>query len=80
MRSNETKLVNKLYCLYTDISFSLVQASRVYANELTAQSILGNMLPDAMIAYLENHTPDEFATIFLGSAETPETIWNSEMR
>lgn len=38
------------------------------------------MLPDAMIAYLENHPPEKFAEIFLGDFDSPEAIWNSEMR
>ncbi|CAH8292614.1 unnamed protein product, partial [Schistosoma intercalatum] len=48
--------------------------------DLTSRSILGNMLPDAMIAYLENHPPEKFAEIFLGDFDSPEAIWNSEMR
>ncbi|XP_059089728.1 dnaJ homolog subfamily C member 13-like [Tigriopus californicus] len=45
-----------------------------------SQSILAQMLPDAMVAYLENHGPERFAEIFLGEFDTPEAIWNSEMR
>ena len=30
------------------------------------------MLPEAMVAYLENHGPDKFAQIFLGEYDTPE--------
>ncbi|VDP97233.1 unnamed protein product [Trichobilharzia regenti] len=41
---------------------------------------MGNMLPDAMIAYLENHSPEKFAEIFLGDFDSPEAIWNPEMR
>ncbi len=43
-------------------------------------SILGQMLPDAMVAYLTNHGPEKFAEIFLGEFDTPEAIWNDEMR
>eukprot|EP00095_Tigriopus_kingsejongensis_P000308 maker-scaffold292_size219010-snap-gene-0.20 protein:Tk00308 transcript:maker-scaffold292_size219010-snap-gene-0.20-mRNA-1 annotation:"dnaj homolog subfamily c member 13 isoform x1" len=45
-----------------------------------SQSILAQMLPDAMVAYLENHGPEKFAQIFLGEFDTPEAVWNSEMR
>ncbi len=45
-----------------------------------ANSILGQMLPDAMVAYLTNHGPEKFAEIFLGEFDTPEAIWNNEMR
>ncbi|CAG9764959.1 unnamed protein product [Ceutorhynchus assimilis] len=44
------------------------------------KSILGRLLPEAMINYLENHGADKFAHIFLGEFDTPEAIWNSQMR
>ncbi|KAL1502231.1 hypothetical protein ABEB36_007404 [Hypothenemus hampei] len=43
-------------------------------------SILGRLLPEAMINYLENHGAEKFAHIFLGEFDTPEAIWNSQMR
>ena len=43
-------------------------------------TIVAQMLPDAMVAYLVNHGPDKFAEIFLGNFDTPEAIWNNEMR
>ena len=33
-----------------------------------------------MICFLENYEPGRFAETFLGEFETPEAIWNSEMR
>uniref|UniRef100_A0A146KY70 DnaJ subfamily C member 13 n=1 Tax=Lygus hesperus TaxID=30085 RepID=A0A146KY70_LYGHE len=51
-----------------------------YGSELMQRSILGQLLPEAMIYYLENHGPEKFAQIFLGEFDTPEAIWNSEMR
>lgn len=44
------------------------------------RSILGQLLPEAMVCYLENHGAEKFAQIFLGEWDTPEAIWNSEMR
>ena len=44
------------------------------------RSILGQVLPDAMVSYLENHGAEKFAQIFLGDFDTPEAIWNAEMR
>ena len=44
------------------------------------RSILGPILPEAMVCYLENYEPERFAQIFLGEFDTPEAIWNSEMR
>lgn len=44
------------------------------------KSFLNCLLPEAMVCYLENHGPDKFAQIFLGEFDTPEAIWNGEMR
>ncbi|XP_055379776.1 dnaJ homolog subfamily C member 13 isoform X2 [Condylostylus longicornis] len=44
------------------------------------RSILGHLLPEAMVCFLENYTADKFAEIFLGEFDTPEVIWSSEMR
>jgi len=44
------------------------------------RSVLGQLLPEAMVAYLDNHGPEKFATIFLGEYDTPEAIWCGEMR
>ena len=44
------------------------------------RSVLGQLLPEAMVAYLNNHGPDKFATTFLGEYDTPEAIWSGEMR
>lgn len=44
------------------------------------RSILGQLLPEAMVCYLHNHGAEKFAQIFLGEYDTPEAIWNSEMR
>lgn len=44
------------------------------------RSVLGQLLPEAMVYYLENHGSEKFAQIFLGEFDTPEAIWNSEMR
>lgn len=44
------------------------------------RSILGQLLPEAMVCYLENHGAEKFAQIFLGEFDTPEAIWSNEMR
>lgn len=36
------------------------------------QSILGQILPEAMVCYLENYGAEKFAEIFLGEFDTPE--------
>ncbi|CAG9133963.1 unnamed protein product [Plutella xylostella] len=50
------------------------------SSDIMQRSILGALLPEAMVCYLENHGPDKFAQIYLGEYDTPEAIWNSEMR
>ncbi|XP_012268108.2 dnaJ homolog subfamily C member 13 isoform X2 [Athalia rosae] len=49
-------------------------------SDIMQRSILGQLLPDAMVSYLENHGAEKFAQIFLGDFDTPEAIWNAEMR
>lgn len=44
------------------------------------RSMLGHIMPEAMVCYLENYSPEKFAEIFLGEFDTPEAIWNAEMR
>ncbi|GAM17197.1 hypothetical protein SAMD00019534_003720 [Acytostelium subglobosum LB1] len=48
--------------------------------EATRHSILYPLLPEALICYLDNYTPENFATKFLSDNDDPETIWNSKMR
>ncbi|XP_042237903.1 dnaJ homolog subfamily C member 13-like isoform X4 [Homarus americanus] len=48
--------------------------------DIMQQSILGQILPEAMVCYLENYGADKFAEIFLGEFDTPEVIWSNEMR
>eukprot|EP00794_Sanderia_malayensis_P017835 gene17835-19618_t len=58
------------------------QAFRADENvtEIQQRSILGSILPEAMVCYLENYGADKFAEIFLGEFDTPEAIWSNEMR
>lgn len=49
-------------------------------SDIMQRSILGQLLPEAMVNYLENHGAEKFAQIFLGEFDTPEAIWNTEMR
>lgn len=56
----------------------LLQAEET--SETGLPSVLSKILPEAMIAFLENHPPEKFAEIFLGNFDTPEAIWNQEMR
>lgn len=56
----------------------LLQAEET--SETGLPSVLSKILPEAMIAFLDNHPPEKFAEIFLGDFDTPEAIWNQEMR
>ncbi|XP_060515817.1 dnaJ homolog subfamily C member 13 [Cylas formicarius] len=49
-------------------------------SDIMQKSILGKLLPEAMVNYLENHGAEKFAQIFLGEFDTPEAIWNAQMR
>ncbi|XP_078489054.1 dnaJ homolog subfamily C member 13 [Ciona intestinalis] len=56
------------------------RATEESSSEMLARSILGALFPEAMIHYLENYGAEKFSEIFLGEFDTPEAIWNSEMR
>ncbi|XP_022662013.1 dnaJ homolog subfamily C member 13-like [Varroa jacobsoni] len=73
--SNVLPIGNLLHLTHTCQAFRTEESS-----SLKQRSILGNILPEAMICYLENHGAAKFAEIFLGEFDTPEAIWNSEMR
>nr|CAD7426370.1 unnamed protein product [Timema monikensis] len=49
-------------------------------SDIMQRSVLGQLLPEAMVNYLENHGAEKFAQIYLGEFDTPEAIWNHEMR
>eukprot|EP01132_Coremiostelium_polycephalum_P003894 gene3894-4860_t len=55
--------------------------SLITSDDSTARrSILTPLLPEALICYLDNYTPENFASKFLSDNDDPETIWNSSMR
>ena len=47
---------------------------------MMSRSVLSHILPEAMVFFLENHSAEKFAEIFLGEFDTPEAIWSREMR
>ncbi|CAH1789259.1 unnamed protein product [Owenia fusiformis] len=49
-------------------------------SDIMMQSVVGHIIPEAMVCYLENYSPEKFAQIFLGEFDTPEAIWSNEMR
>jgi DnaJ family protein C protein 13 len=64
----------------------LRQAFRDSANAVASslplgkRSVLGESVPEAMVWILENYGPERFAEVFVGTFDTPEVIWNTEMR
>lgn len=55
-------------------------SSQSKGQDIVQRSILGPVLPEAMVCYLENYEAERFSEIFLGEFDTPEAIWSSEMR
>ncbi|AAZ11909.1 endosomal trafficking protein RME-8, putative [Trypanosoma brucei brucei TREU927] len=49
-------------------------------NDIVRSSVLSAMLPPALVCFLTAHGPERFADIWLGEYETPEAIWNNNMR
>ncbi|CAG2229949.1 DNAJC13 [Mytilus edulis] len=64
---------------YTHVSQAF-RSDEKKSSDIMNRSVLGHILPEAMVCYLENYSADKFAQIFLGEFDTPEAIWNTEMR
>ncbi|PNF36068.1 DnaJ subfamily C member 13 [Cryptotermes secundus] len=75
--SNVLPVAHFLQLTHTKQAF---KGSDTLLSEIMQRSILGQLLPEAMVNYLENHGAEKFAQIFLGEFDTPEAIWNAEMR
>ncbi|XP_077997979.1 dnaJ homolog subfamily C member 13-like [Glandiceps talaboti] len=56
------------------------RADELKSSDIMQRSVLGPILPEAMVHYLENHGAEKFAEIYLGEFDTPEAIWSNEMR
>ena len=69
---NPNHLINLLNQKYIQRFLAITHNKQAYrsedneASEVKRHSLLSQMLPEAMVAYLENHGPDKFAQIFLG--------------
>ena len=61
-------------------SFHDAAASVARELPLGVRSVLGNILPTALITILVNYGADRFASIFTGDFDSPEVIWNSSLR
>ncbi|XP_074170185.1 dnaJ homolog subfamily C member 13 [Rhinolophus sinicus] len=80
------RLLSDSACLPHIIQITLVFLTtfcfglKTKGQDIFQRSILGHILPEAMVCYLENYEPEKFSEIFLGEFDTPEAIWSSEMR
>lgn len=59
---------------------SVVPCPQSKGQDIVQRSVLGPVLPEAMVCYLENYEAERISEIFLGEFDTPEAIWSSEMR
>ncbi len=64
----------------THLRQSFQSASVTGAQSLSVLSVLGNILPTAVITVLVNYGAERFATVFTGDFDTPEVIWNADLR
>jgi len=71
-----------LFLSSTHLKQSFHDSASSVARDLSVsmKSVLGSMLPSAMIYMLHNYGHDKFASIFVGEFDTPEVIWNAELR
>ena len=76
--SNLLPIGRLLHISHLSQAFKSEETTRKH--RIVQQSILGHLLPEAMVCYLENYGAEKFAQIFLGEFDTPEAIWNGEMR
>lgn len=76
--SNVLPIGRLLHMSHCSQAFRLEESSPTC--NIMQRSFLSQLLPEAMICYLENYGPEKFAQIFLGEFDTPEAIWSNEMR
>ncbi|MEN2500373.1 MAG: DnaJ subfamily C member 13, partial [Marteilia pararefringens] len=58
----------------------LNEANSDFSYQNLQASVLYHILPEALIFYLTNNTPESFMKIFLSDTKSPQVIWNSSMR
>jgi hypothetical protein len=78
--NNFTALAKFFAATHLKQSFQDSAASVAREQHVSARSILGNILPAAMVCMLVNYGPERFAIVFTGDFDTPEVIWNAEVR
>jgi DnaJ family protein C protein 13 len=80
--SNFKALASLLYLTHSNQHFRSGFAAAADESEipLKERSILGTVLPDGLLFILVNYGVEKFTEIFVGNFDTPEVIWNLEMR
>jgi len=78
--SNVLPLARFLHVTHNKQAFRSEEEEEKTASSTESKSILAPLLPKAMICFLENYGPEKFSEVFLGNFDTPEAIWNHEMR
>ena len=80
--SNFTSLARLFYETHLQQHFRSGSLAAADPSELPMKdrSVLGNMLPEGIILVLMNYGVDRFTDVFVGNFDTPEVIWNFEMR
>jgi DnaJ family protein C protein 13 len=66
----------------THLKQSFHDASSSASNNIPIgiRSVLGNILPDALITILVNYGAERFSSVFTGDFDTPEVVWNAKLR
>lgn len=80
--SNFKSLAKLLHSTHLNQHFRSGFAAAADNSELSLKerSILGGMLPEGVLFILFNYGTDRFNDVFVGNFDTPEVIWNFEMR
>uniref|UniRef100_A0A8B9HJM2 J domain-containing protein n=1 Tax=Astyanax mexicanus TaxID=7994 RepID=A0A8B9HJM2_ASTMX len=74
------RVSNSNYITQKTKSVNVCTHKNAKGQDIVQRSVLGPVLPEAMVCYLENYEAERFSEIFLGEFDTPEAIWSSEMR
>jgi DnaJ family protein C protein 13 len=80
--SNFRSLANLIYSTHLNQHFRSGYTAAASQDELPLKdrSILGSLLPEGLLRILVNYGADKFTEVFIGTYETPEVIWNLDMR
>jgi hypothetical protein len=78
--NNFVSLAKMFEATHMSQSFHDQAASVASKLPLSQRSVLGTILPSALINILVNYGHARFASIFTGEFDTPEVIWNASLR